>query len=128
MKQIIAVAVALLVVFAAAPTALACWTVVSCTGQHPCTSQVSSVDSRCAWGQVGQTRTSGSGSKCSWENGPGAVGCLTHIKILWSESWCVFDPVLDDYDCCRAKSFATLSGIGCCQQPCPPNVPECHEN
>lgn len=126
-KIIIAVAVALAILVVAAPVALACWTSTSCTQQHTCSGSYTYEDPRCGDGQAGGTKSGvASGYKCLWENGPGSVGCLTQIKLLWNESWCI--PGGDDADCCKYRSYATMSGVGCCQAPCPPTIPNCNEN
>jgi hypothetical protein len=128
MKKLIAIAVALVVIFAAAPAALACWTRVSCKNPTGCTGTINYIEPGfCAgtnW-QIGQAKKTHDGMRCSTIDGPGSAGCTWGIKMYNGgalECGVGLDP------CCLSKAVSTLTGIGCCQAPCPPNIPNCHEN
>jgi hypothetical protein len=89
MKKIIAVAVALVVIFAAAPAALACWSVASCNNPTGCTGTITYVQNpsvcwSAGW-RPGQLHKTTSGQKCVWIAGSGSVGCTWGVRMYNGE-------------------------------------------
>jgi hypothetical protein len=129
-KTIVSLFVALFLIAIAARPAQACWQTAYCSPF--CSTKLTHITQDCQAQAINDGYTVGStystvyGRKCAWGDGGGAVGCTKGgIFVTYQPP---AEPPNTPGNKCRLLSTATLSGIGCCQQPCPPNVPDCHEN
>jgi hypothetical protein len=129
-KTFIALVVGLCLFAIAAPEAQACWQPLYCSPF--CTGKVTHITQVCAAQAVSDGYAVGSnyttiyGRRCTSVDGNGAVGCTK--GGIFVEFQPPSEPPNQPGNKCRLLSTATLSGIGCCQAPCPPTIPNCHEN
>jgi hypothetical protein len=129
-KTIIALITLCLIAVVGARPAEACWYTNYCS--PICTVKVTHITQACAAEAavdgyvVGGTASTIYGRKCASVEGTGAVGCTKGAIFVTYQP--TNEPPNQPGNTCRLLSTATLSGIGCCQAPCPPNIPNCHEN
>jgi hypothetical protein len=129
-RTVVSLFVVLFLMAVAARPADACWYTNYCS--PICSVKITHITQACAAEAaadgyaVGATASTVYGRKCAWIDGNGSVGCTKGAIFVTYQP--PSEPPNQPGNTCRLLSTATLSGIGCCQQPCPPNIPNCHEN
>lgn len=125
-KAIFFLVVMIVSLVAASRPAAACYRLRWCTPTAPCKGTISYIESACAQQAVlrmwalGQYRTDVQGGQGCQSTAPsGASGCYqtVHVKMRPAPS-----------EECYLAEIPTLTGVGCCGQPCPPPGTDCEEN
>jgi hypothetical protein len=128
MKKVIlvcVVAVAALFASTGAPReAEACYTQKVCTSYDSCLVRLISAIVPCRFDAQhvqGNAYVTNFGETCDYIETKGATACdggRANLETIYH----------DGQVTCEVVSYATLRDLGCCQTPCPPAFPDCHDN